>query len=80
MIILSILIALNIISTWAVIWLLFKRVTKKESEFYTDYIHGKLILRVFKAEFEYQAIGNVTREKLLDVGNLNAIYKWALLS
>lgn len=52
---------------------------QKESEFYTDYVHGDLILRIYKPEFEYQAIGSVSRDKLLDRGNFSQYYVWALI-
>lgn len=52
---------------------------KKENECYTDYVHGNLILRVYKPEFEYQAIGKVSRDKLLDRGTLSKFYVWALI-
>ena len=52
---------------------------RKENEYYTDYLHNNLILRIFKTEFEYQAIGNVSREKLLDSGNFSQYYRWALI-
>lgn len=52
---------------------------QKENEYYTDYVHNKLILRVYKPEFEYHAIGKIPREKILDGGNLTMTYKWALL-
>lgn len=52
---------------------------KKDSEYYTDYHNGKLILRIFKPEYEYQAIGNVQRGKILDRGTLSQFYFWALI-
>lgn len=51
----------------------------KDSEFYTDYVKGSIILRVYKIEFEYQAIGDIPRDKLLDAGNLTAYHRWALI-
>ena len=52
---------------------------QKENEYYTDYVHNNLILRVYKPEFEYQAIGEIPRDKILDGGNLTMTYKWALI-
>lgn len=52
---------------------------QKESEYYTDYVHKRLILRVYKPEFEYQAIGKIPIEKILDQGTLSPFYKWALI-
>lgn len=49
-----------------------------ENECYTDYRHNNVVLRVYKAEFEYQAVGNL-RSKILDQGNLNAYYRWTLM-
>lgn len=63
-------------------WILFAFLwvkNQKENEYYTDYVHNKLILRVYKPEFEYHAIGKIPREKILDGGNLTMTYKWALL-
>lgn len=53
--------------------------SQKENEYYTDYTHNRLILRVYKPEFEYQAIGKIPRDKILDGGNLTMTYKWALI-
>lgn len=53
---------------------------KRENEYYTDYFHNNLILRIYKPEFEYQAIGSVSREKLLDRGTFSQFYMWALIS
>ena len=52
---------------------------QKENEYYTDYRHNNLTLRVYKPEFEYQAIGNVDQSKILDTGTLSPFYNWALL-
>lgn len=52
---------------------------KKENEYYTDYVHNGLILRVYKPEFEYEAIGKVPMEKMLDRGTLSQFYNWALI-
>ena len=60
-----------------VVWERFR--PTKESEFYTDYIHGTLILRIFKPEFEYQAIGNVDLRTILDRGVLSQNYFWVLI-
>ena len=76
------LIVLQLISTASVVVLCIKyaRLKKRtENEYYTDYLHGNLILRVYKPEFEYQAIGKVPREQLLDRGNLSQFYIWALI-
>lgn len=52
---------------------------KKDSEYYTDYRHGKLVLRIFKPEFEYQAIGNLNKYSILDRGVFSQYYLWALI-
>lgn len=52
----------------------------RESEYYTDYVHGGIIMRVYKPEFEYQAIGSLSPNKILDRGSLSAFYDWAVLS
>lgn len=75
-------IILQIISTASVIVLAVKYIRlkkQKENEYYTDYFHGNLILRIYKPEFEYQAVGNVPREKLLDRGNFSQYYVWTLI-
>ena len=75
-------IILQIISTASVIVLAVKYIRLKkqeENEYYTDYFHGNLILRIYKPEFEYQAVGNVPREKLLDRGNFSQFYIWTLI-
>lgn len=51
----------------------------KESEFYTDYTHGNLTLRIFKPEFEYQAVGDINPYSILDRGNFSQFYLWALI-
>lgn len=53
--------------------------SQKENECYTDYVHGNLILRVYKPEFEYEAIGKVHISKILDRGTLSKFYVWALI-
>lgn len=75
-------IILQVISTASVIVLAVKYIRlkkQKENEYYTDYFHGNLILRIYKPEFEYQAVGNVPREKLLDRGNFSQYYVWTLM-
>ena len=52
---------------------------KKENECYTDYTHKNLILRVYKPEFEYEAVGKVPRDKMLDRGTLSKFYMWTLI-
>ena len=72
----------QVLSTASVIVLAFKYIRlkkQKESEYYTDYFHGNLILRIYKPEFEYQAVGNIPREKLLDRGNFSQYYVWTLI-
>lgn len=51
----------------------------KDNEYYTDYKYKNLVLRVYKPEFEYQAIGKVPINKILDGGELTITYKWALI-
>lgn len=60
-------------------WKYVKLKSQKENEYYTDYIHNNLVLRVYKPEFEYQAIGKVPIEKILDRGTLSQFYNWALI-
>ena len=77
-------IALQIISVISVLILCVKYIRLKEhrdNEYYTDYEHGaKVILRVFKTEFEYQAVGNLPKGwVILDAGQLSAYHRWALI-
>lgn len=62
-----------------IFWVTFQKKRQCENQYYTDYIHNKLILRIYKPEFEYQAIGNIARDKLLDGGTFSLYYKWALI-
>lgn len=62
-----------------ILWVIFYKKKQKENEYYTDYVHNRLILRIYKPEFEYKAIGNISRDRLLDVGNFSLYYKWALI-
>lgn len=62
-----------------ILWVIFQKKKQRENEYYTDYVHNKLILRIYKQEFEYQAIGNISRDKLLDGGTFSLYYKWALI-
>ena len=74
-------IAFDILSFAAVLFVCFKyaRLRKqKENEYYTDYVHNGLVLRVYKMEFEYEAVGNIPSEKILDRGNLSKFYDWCL--
>ena len=52
---------------------------QKENEYYTDYVHNNLILRVYKPEYEYQAAGNISTQYLLDRGSLSPLYDWVLI-
>ena len=74
--------ALQVLQLIAVIILAVKYVrlkSQKENEYYTDYIHNNLILRVYKPEYEYQAAGNVPPKCLLDRGRLSPLYDWVLI-
>ena len=68
-----------ILSQILIFWVIFQKKKQRENEYYTDYFHNKLILRIYKPEFEYQAIGNISRDKLLDGGTFSLYYKWALI-
>lgn len=63
----------------ALCWKYVRLKSQKENEYYTDYWHNNLVLRVYKPEFEYQAIGKVPIEKILDRGTLSQFYNWALI-
>lgn len=74
-------ISLNALSFIAVLVLCVKYVrlkNTKESEFFTDYTHGKTVLRVFKNEFEYNAFKDLKESQVLDSGTLTASYRWVL--
>lgn len=51
----------------------------KESEYYTDYVHKNITLRVFKPEFEFQVLSQVKKTKILDSGTLSQFYLWILI-
>lgn len=51
----------------------------KENEYYTDYTHNRLIIRIYKPEFEYEAVGKVPIEKILDRGTFSKFYEWCLI-
>ena len=64
--------ALDLVAFVAVLVLCYKYIrlkNQKENEYYTDY----------KPEFEYEAIGKVPIEKILDRGTLSQFYNWALI-
>lgn len=74
--------ALQILQLAAVILLAYKYIqlkSQKENEYYTDYVHNNLVLRVYKPEYEYQAAGNISTEYLLDRGRLSPLYDWVLI-
>lgn len=50
----------------------------REVEHYTDYIHGNLVMRVYKPEFEFQAKRDIPLHKILDGGVLSQYYMWIL--
>lgn len=75
-------IALSFIQFLAVLFLCYKYMrlrAQKETEYYTDYVHNNLILRVYKPEFEYEAIGKIPINKILDRGTLTRLYNWCLI-
>lgn len=74
--------ALQVLQLIAVIILAVKYVrlkSQKENEYYTDYVHNNLVLRVYKPEYEYQAAGNISTKYLLDRGRLSPMYDWVLI-
>ena len=65
--------ALDLVAFVAVLVLCYKYIrlkNQKENEYYTDYVHNNL---------EYEAIGKVPIEKILDRGTLSQFYNWSLL-
>ena len=73
---------LDVVAFAAVLFLCYRYIrltNQKENEYYTDYVHNHLILRVYKPEFEYEAIGKIRIEKILDRGTLSQFYAWALI-
>lgn len=74
--------ALDVVAFMAVLLLCYKYrklQTQKDNEYYTDFVHNGLILRVYKPEFEHQAIGKVPIDKILDRGTLSQFYVWTLI-
>lgn len=75
-------ITLNFLAFVAVLFLCYKYIrlkAQKENEYYTDYVHNNLILRIYKPEFEYEAVGKVPIEKILDRGTFSKFYDWCLI-
>lgn len=77
LIIMGFLIGIFILQIW-ILLLHRSLIHDKDTECYTDYVHKNVVLRVFKPEFEYQAISIIPRDKLLDRGNLSQFYMWVL--
>lgn len=76
------LVVLNALTVAVAGYILYKydRIRKDvKTEYYTDFRYGNLTMRVFKHEFEYQAIGNLKLLSILDRGTLNPFYDWALI-
>ena len=79
---LMIIMILQVMQLVAVILLAVKYIRlreQKENEYYTDYAHNNLVLRVYKPEYEYQAAGNLSTKYLLDRGRLSPQYDWVLI-
>ena len=73
---------LSCVQLFAVIYLTVKYTRlkeTKENEYYTDYKNGKLVLRIFKPEFEFQSIGDLNPYSILDRGVFSQFYMWALI-
>ena len=73
---------LQVFQLAAVLLLAYKYIqlrSQKENEYYTDYVHNNLVLRVYKSEYEYQAAGNISTKYLLDRGRLSPLYDWVLI-
>ena len=73
---------LDLVTFASVLFICYKYIVlrkQKDSEYYTDYVHNNLILRIFKPEFEWKAIEKVPREKLLDRGTFSQFYNWVLI-
>lgn len=73
---------LDVVAFAAVLFLCYRYIrltNQKENEYYTDFVHNRLVLRVFKPEFEYEAVGKIPIEKILDRGTLSQFYMWALI-
>ena len=82
MMILIIGLVLQAIQLLSVLYLAYRYIQlkeQKENEYYTDYVHNNLILRVYKSEYEYQAAGNIKNPYLLDRGRLSPLYDWVLI-
>lgn len=59
-------------------WRYIKLKEAKEHEHYTDYIHGDLILRIYKPEFEYIVKLDV-QGMIVDEGIFSPVYNWILI-
>lgn len=72
-------IALLLVSHVLVVISVFHVKKQKENEYYTDYVHNRLILRIYKPEFEYVAVGKVSIDRILDRGTFSMYYNWVLI-
>lgn len=52
----------------------------RESEYWTDYQHNDTIFRIYKWEFETQALDGMKRWQVLDRGDLTPNYRWILFT
>ena len=71
-------IALLLLTDLLIVIFLCKYVKLKKQKENEYYLHNNLVLRVFKAEFEFQAVSPLRVTKILDRGNLNMYYLWIL--
>lgn len=76
---LSLIVLLCVVIIVILLTLCRQKINNTENEYYTDYRHKNLILRIYKAEFEYQAVGNIERGKILDQGVFSKVYLWTLI-
>lgn len=52
----------------------------RETEYWTDYEHNDTVMRVYKWEFETQALEGMKRWQVLDRGDLTPYYRWILFT
>ena len=66
--------------TNTVIWWQYIKLAKRvESDYFIDYVNKDFIFRVFKTEWETQAMEGLGRHQVLDGGRLNESYRWILI-
>lgn len=78
MIVLSILVGVSIALNCLLWWEYIRMRRAKDSEHYTDFVHGNLTMRVYKPMFEYPA-RTEAKGTIIEGGTLSPTYDWLLI-